>query len=300
MAEPVGITGTAIAVATLLYGTCREIHDIISSYRGAPSEYQRMVSDLNALQDTLDKLIKSLQKTNDTALSAEQRGSFKLLETPLKLCDDACVDFKNKLSQMTARSTKDHTSSRDRMSLHFHKGDIALFREKLNTAKGTVMVALNVSTLQAVGRNQETLSTFQEITTTTLSQFSGKFEALELAVQSLSISGVAITQQDVETVTRTLNEHGKLLKQCLQFCTTALKAVHSEMPATQVRYAKAAEYAQQIVGNVGSTGENAPTVDVNTALAEGSAFQGVGNFSVDALKAILGNRASSETNQGGK
>ncbi|KAI0547889.1 hypothetical protein F4679DRAFT_552462 [Xylaria curta] len=293
MAEIIGITGTAISVATVLYKSCQKIHGIMSSYRNAPTDYQQMLSDLGALQSTLEQLLNSLKETNGTALSAEQQGSFELLGGPLTLCNAACMDFENKLSQITARSTKDHMSSLVKLNLHLKKGDINLFREKLNTAKGTVIVALNVSTLKAVGRNQETLSTFQETTTTTLSRFSGKFEALELAVQSLSISGVAITQQDVETVTQTLNEHGELLRQCLQFCTTALKAVHSEMPDTQIRDAKAAEYAQQIVGNVLSTGEKAVAVKVRNAEAKGNAFQGIGNFSEAALKAILGNRAAS-------
>ena len=146
MADPIGITGTALAVVTLLYSTCRTISDIIGSYRKAPKEYRDLAQDLNALQSPLTTLQNTLRGTNDSSLSPEQLESLKDLELPLKNCNNACEDFKKKLSSMTSHSTKDHTSSWDELRLHFNKSDVTFLREKLNSAKATVQVALGVST----------------------------------------------------------------------------------------------------------------------------------------------------------
>ncbi len=146
MADPIGITGTSLAVASLLYSSCRTICDIISSYKKAPKEYQDLAQDLNAVQSPLSSLQKSLRGTNDSSLSPEQLESLKDLELPLKSCNNACEDFKNKLSSMTSHSTEDHTAVWDRFRLHFNKSDVTFLREKLNTAKGIIQVALGVST----------------------------------------------------------------------------------------------------------------------------------------------------------
>ena len=147
MADPIGITGTSLAVASLLYSTCRTICDIIDSYRKAPKEYQDLAQDFKALQSQLSSLQNFLRSMNDSSLSSEQIESLKDLEPPLKSCNNACVDFKKKLSSMTSHSTEDHTFFWDRLRLHFNKSDVTFLREKLNTAKTTTQVALGVSTL---------------------------------------------------------------------------------------------------------------------------------------------------------
>ena len=116
-----------------------------------------------------------------------------------------------------------------------------------------------------------------------MSELSGKVEAIALAVDALSISGVNITQQDVEVVKRTLDEHGLLLKQCLSFCTSAMNAAHASTSGTQVKHAKAIEHARQIIGNLGSINAHAPPVAVDTAEASGSAFQAIGNTDLTGL-----------------
>jgi DNA repair ATPase RecN len=147
MVDPIGITGTTLAVATLLYSTCRTISDIIRSYEHAPKEYKDLARELNALQNTLKSLQTSLQGTSDTSLSPEQRESLKDLDLPLTNCNKVCEDFKQKLSSMRSNSTEDHTAVWDRFRLHFNKSDVKFLREKLNTAQATVQVALSVSTL---------------------------------------------------------------------------------------------------------------------------------------------------------
>ncbi len=147
MVDPIGITGTTLAVASLLYSTCRTITDIIGSYKHAPKEYEDLARELNALQNTLNSLQISLQGTSDTSLSPEQRESLKDLDLPLTNCNKVCEAFKQKLSSLRSNSTEDHTVVWDRLRLHFNKSDVKFLREKLNTAQATVQVAMSVSTL---------------------------------------------------------------------------------------------------------------------------------------------------------
>ncbi|KAI8631316.1 hypothetical protein F5Y19DRAFT_425718, partial [Xylariaceae sp. FL1651] len=290
MAEPVGITGTALAVASLLYSSCRTICDFVEMYKKAPKEYRDLAVDLNALQDTLGTLQKSLREVGDSTLYPEQQASLRNLELPLASCNAACENFKNKLSALTSHSTEDHTAKWDRLRLHFNKSDVAFLRQKLQTTKGTIQIALSVCTLKAVTENQTALDTFQEKTATTMSDMVGKVEALTLAVDSLSLSGVTISQKDMASVTQALNEHGNLVKECLQFCTSAMSAAHARISATQVRHAKVVEQATQFIGNVGPISGDAPLVTVDTAEASGNAFQGVGNINADAFRILVGNR----------
>ena len=109
MVDPTGITGTSLAIASLLYSTCRTICDIIDTYKKAPKEYQDLAQDLKALQSQLSSLQSFLRGINDSSLSPEQIESLKDLELPLKSCNNACEDFKKKLSSMTSHSTEDHT-----------------------------------------------------------------------------------------------------------------------------------------------------------------------------------------------
>jgi hypothetical protein len=144
MADPIGATGTALAVASALYNTCRAISDVIESYRTAPQEYRDLAAELKGLSAVLDSLQGTLRNSDDPALTQAQKDE---LHSPLDTCNKICNDFKAKLTAMTSRSDADHTAVWDRLRLHFNKSDVRLLREKLSSTKGTVQVALGVSTL---------------------------------------------------------------------------------------------------------------------------------------------------------
>lgn len=147
MAEPVGITGTALTVASLLYSSCQTVCEIIDSYKKAPKEYQDLTLSLRTLQNSLGTLRNSLQGTGDAPLSQEQRDSLVDLALPLEICNAACEDFKSKLSKLTSNSTIDHTAFWDKLRLHFNKNDVAFLEGKLSSAKSTVIMALGVLSL---------------------------------------------------------------------------------------------------------------------------------------------------------
>jgi hypothetical protein len=134
---------------------------------------------------------------------------------------------------------------------------------------------------KTVAQSQVTLDAFQETTAATMSELSGKVETIALAIDALSISGVNITQHDVEVVQRTLNEHGLLLKQCLLFCTSALNAAHASTSSTHVKHAKATNHARQIIGTLGPSEGNSQVM-VDTADAD-DAFQGIGVIQLAGL-----------------
>jgi len=134
---------------------------------------------------------------------------------------------------------------------------------------------------------------FQESLGTQMSRITGKVEALTLAFDSLSESGVKIAGEDVELVKRNLDEHGKLLRECLKFFASSLKAVHENPVGTQVRYVTAKENAMSIVGNFGPIKADAPPVMAGKVDTSGSAFSAIGNtdftrLSPEVIKAMKG------------
>jgi hypothetical protein len=134
-----------------------------------------------------------------------------------------------------------------------------------------------------VAHSQTTHDTFQDATATTLSELTRQVEAIALAIDSLSISGVEITQQDVEVVKRKLDEHCLLLKQRLLFCTNAMDAAHTSTSGTHVKYAKANDHARQTIGNFGAIKADAPEVVVDSAEASERASQSVGYTDLTGL-----------------
>ncbi|KAF3012849.1 hypothetical protein E8E14_010545 [Neopestalotiopsis sp. 37M] len=294
MADPLSLTGTALAVVSLLYSSCRSISDVIDHYKKAPKEYADISQDIKALLLALDSLKGCLGVTHDSDLSDAQKATLADLTEPLHNCNEACTDFANKISSLTSHSNEDHTSRWDRLRLHFNKSDVALLREKLNTTKTTLQIATSVSTLKALSRNEAQLTDFQEMTTTIMSTWTGKLEALSLTLEAMSSSTVAIRPQHVEAVQKTLKNHGQLLQQCVQLCTDAIAAVHVSDSRTQVRHAKALDRARQVIGNLGPIMAEAPSVSVDIAEASGGAFQGIGNLNLnnanpDVLRFLAGN-----------
>lgn len=90
-------------------------------------------------------------------------------------------------------------------------------------------------------------------------------------------------------MTKTLDEHGRLLKECLKFCTGALNAATETTPGTKVKYAKALNNAKSLIGNIGSEAKaGVPDVIVDTAEADGHSVMGIGNISVEALRILMG------------
>ena len=101
---------------------------------------------------------------------------------------------------------------------------------------------------------------------------------LETALQSMMVANVGVRQEDVDSVARVLNEHGRVLRLCLQSCTSGLKETTAKA-GTHVKYAKTFDEAKQVIGTMGNvTGAGGPTV-VELAEAHGRSRQAIVDMS---------------------
>lgn len=121
-----------------------------------------------------------------------------------------------------------------------------------------------------------------------MSEFTGQIEGLQLAMRSLSLSGFNIKKEDVDLVVKVLNEHDKMLKQCLKVCESGLKET-SVGTGTNVKHAVAFNKASLFVGNMGYDGKadlgtSAVTIDLLEATDQ--ARSAAGNMSADVAKAF--------------
>ncbi len=106
---------------------------------------------------------------------------------------------------------------------------------------------------------------------------------LETALQSMTIANIGIRQEEVNNVARVLNEHGRVLRLCLQSCTSGLKET-TVKAGTHVKYAKTFDEAKQVIGTMGNvTGGGGPTV-VELAEAYHKARQFVGEMSEEVAE----------------
>ena len=116
-----------------------------------------------------------------------------------------------------------------------------------------------------------------------MNNFAGQIIGLETALQSMTVANVGIRQEDVDNVASILNEHGRVLRLCLQSCTGGLKETTAKA-GTHVKYAKTFDEAKQVIGTMGNvTGGDGPTV-VDLAEAHGKSRQAIVEMSEEVAK----------------
>ena len=140
-----------------------------------------------------------------------------------------------------------------------------------------------------VSQNREALQKLETKIATSVNNFAGQIMGLDTALQSMSVANVAIRQEDVQTVARVLNEHGRVLKLCLESCTSGLKETTARA-GTQVKYARTFNEARQAIGTMGHvTGGGPPTI-VEYAEARDKSIQHVGPMDTESAKAFWTSR----------
>jgi hypothetical protein len=148
MSDPLSITASVVAVATLAYNSSKALYEITKDIKDAPKTFLDLKTDLEALQSVLNSLKTELnRKDRATALSEAQRSVLEELELPLRSCSDACDEFKSKLAKLLSRSGDGHTSFRDKVKLQFQDKEVSAFRFRLASYKSTLTIALSFSSL---------------------------------------------------------------------------------------------------------------------------------------------------------
>ena len=106
---------------------------------------------------------------------------------------------------------------------------------------------------------------------------------LETALQSMMTANVAVRQEDVNDLTRVLNEHGRVLRLCLEFCTLGLEETTAKA-GTHLKYAKTFNDAKQAIGAMGNVTGSRPPTAVEYAEARDKSRQFIGNMDGEIAK----------------
>ena len=147
MSDPLSVTASVIAVATIAYKSSQALYEVIDTIREAPDFFRALNLDVKALNDLLRLVADATEAKKQVAsLTAAQTACLQALELPLYGCSQACKDFKAKLDKLMSHSNDRHTSVRDRIKLHFQSKKIESLQFKLGSYKSTLSIALNFAT----------------------------------------------------------------------------------------------------------------------------------------------------------
>ncbi|KAI1213193.1 uncharacterized protein F4807DRAFT_413235 [Annulohypoxylon truncatum] len=284
MADPLSITASVIAVATLAYQSLKSLSNTISALKHAPENLKDLRNDLDILQSLLDSLQKELGSTK--SVNQTQSLTFGRLKPALDDCKAACDGFNAKLIRLTSHSGTDHVNWFDRLRLQFKEDDILLFKAKLANCKQTLDIALGVATISTIGQNQSKLQDLETQIATSVSSFTGQICGLETAVRSLSLAPSNVNQIDMASIIAILDDHDRMLKQYVSFCTSALTEVN-ERTGNSVKYARTFDEARQFIGNMGDVGRGGPATNVEQGEARDRSRQVIGNMSGDVARDFL-------------
>jgi deoxyadenosine/deoxycytidine kinase len=148
MADPLSITASIIAVATLAYSSSKSLYQTISDIHDAPETFVHLKTDVETLYQTIHSLQQELEKKDtDAALSDAQKSNLREINPTLQACCSACDAFGSKISTLMRHSMDGHTSLQDRIKLQFQQKEIGVFQARLASYKSTLAIALDFSTL---------------------------------------------------------------------------------------------------------------------------------------------------------
>ena len=101
----------------------------------------------------------------------------------------------------------------------------------------------------------------------------------------MSVENGAFRQEDVNKFAMILNEHGRVLKLCLESCRSGLQDITARV-GTQVKYAKTFDEARQAIGTMGNIMGGGPPTSVEYAEARNKSMQHVGAMDTESAKAF--------------
>ena len=146
MADPLSITASVIAVATLAWQSSKTTYEIIDKITGAPDAITHSRSVLLQTQSTLESL-------KETLLMGNNSGAFDAvlqkinIRVALELTQRLCDRFTKVIRGVTSRSIDSKFSKRDRLAVSFRESSITNFNRQLGDCQRTISIVLTSITL---------------------------------------------------------------------------------------------------------------------------------------------------------
>ena len=135
MADPLSITASVLAIATVAVQSVKSLNETVSRYKGRDRTLQRLQNELQAVSGILDSLKEAVLA--EASISA-------LLKGPVERCSEICREFEQSMLSFNKRSK---TGLRDWAKLEFMRGDINEFIDTVSRYKSTIAVGLGIITL---------------------------------------------------------------------------------------------------------------------------------------------------------
>ncbi|KUL88231.1 hypothetical protein ZTR_03996 [Talaromyces verruculosus] len=126
MADPLSITASVIAVASLAYSSSRVLFETISGIQDAPETLDHLRTDVGILYETIHHLHQWLAggERTDATLSQAQKSNLCEIEPSLVACRIACDAFKAKIDRLLRHSMDGRVSLLDKIKTHFQEKEI--------------------------------------------------------------------------------------------------------------------------------------------------------------------------------
>lgn len=139
--DPLSITASVIAIATLTAQSCKQTYSLISGLTDAP---QSIAHSRRLLVQTEDSLValEQLFTNNQTSSILESTLRAIGIEKTLKSTHDVCSGFGTAVADVTKHSNDAKFSVRDRVSVHLKEGKINRFNQQLGDCQRTLVLVL--------------------------------------------------------------------------------------------------------------------------------------------------------------
>lgn len=129
--DPLSLTASVIAVATLAWQSTKEAYGIVDGLVGAPNVIADSKRLLSQTQNTLDTLRDTLTTDTGTPGVLESVLQKIKLDSTLESVQCLCGEFGETLKGYTRHSTDSRYGKRDRLIVNLHGSKIARFNKQL-------------------------------------------------------------------------------------------------------------------------------------------------------------------------
>lgn len=140
--DPLSVTASVIAVATLAWESCKAAHNLVDGLAEAPLAIARSKTSIIETQKTLtavQEMLTAGSKPNNELNTVLQ--TIDLNET-LASAKHLCDEYASAIARFTGHSTEDKFSKRDRVIVNLHESKIDKLSKELGDCQRTISMVL--------------------------------------------------------------------------------------------------------------------------------------------------------------
>lgn len=152
MTDPLSVTASVIAVATLTMQSCKAAYNLIDGLKEAPQAIARSKSSLAETEKTVQALRETLTANFGPSSGLNSTLATIDLDGTLKSVHRLCGEFATAITGFTGHSTNDRFSKRDRIAVNFHESKMRNLDRQLGYCQQTlsmVLVSINLYILRS-------------------------------------------------------------------------------------------------------------------------------------------------------